>query len=145
MENLIKVAIIGAISFLGDIKILVHSILILILIDLITGLWASFKLNGIKSFKSSKLKRTVIKTTCYIIAILTAFLLERNIFGLEGIGISRITAGFIALVEVASIFENLSKLSGMDLFLKIFDVIKTKFNTDKTMINKISGEEIEKE
>lgn len=152
MNSLVKIMLIAT-SYLFAIQALIYVMLGLVLIDFITGIWKAVLANGVwrqcklfgVSFKlpiaglnSHTMKRTVVKSTCYFIAILTSFLLENEIFG-TGIVVTKIVTGFIAMVEAASIFENLARITGNPVFSKIFDTIKTFFNTRKDLISKIDG------
>jgi phage-related holin len=108
--------------------------------DLITGLIASIKTKGIKSLKSRGLKRTTIKIAAYLIALSLTFLFENIIFDTNLI-LTKIMAGYISLTELASVFENLGKITNKGaLFNALFNVLKTYFNKNKDLINKIDPE-----
>lgn len=153
MKHLIKLLFLGS-AFLLPIHFLFLTIYTFIGLDFLTGIWKVLVKNkiwkNIKIFNkfniklplaglnSHTMKRTIIKTICYSIALLTTYMLESQIIG-TGIILSKIVAGFISMVEVASIFENLAEISGNSLFNKLFDIIKTYFNTNKDIINKIDS------
>lgn len=159
MKNYIIQTILIGLTYLAAAKAMYFLMFALVIIDFITGVWKAVLLNGIWKYydirilfttrrlkfklpiaglNSHTMKRSVVKITCYSFAILTTFLLETEIFG-TGIILTKIVTGFIALVETASIFENLAKISGMNVFNKIFDTIATYFNKNKNIINKIDG------
>ena len=134
--NLIAKLFFIALSYMAEIKHLFHVMIALVFIDLITGIWKSVKASGWRSIKSRTLKRSVIKVTAYTLAIISTYIIEKEII-LTGIYISRIVVGLICMVEIASIFENLAEITGDNVFLKIFETLKTYFNTNKDIINKI--------
>ena len=125
-----------AITYMEGIKHLYHVMFALIALDFFTGLWKCVQRNGWNSFKSRTAKRSVIKIGAYSIAIAATFFIEKEIIG-SGIYITRAVTGFIAMVEAASIFENLAEITGNNVFLKIFNLLKTSVNTNKNIINKI--------
>ena len=136
ITNLIVKIFILATTYMADIKHLFHVMFALVMIDLITGIWKSVKACGWCSIKSRTLKRSVIKLGAYTLAIISTYIIEKEII-LSGIYVSRFVVGLICMVEAASIFENLSEITGNNVFLKIFDSLKTYFNTNKNIINQI--------
>ena len=142
-----------SLAFIAPINFLFYTIYAFIFLDFITGVWKTLKNNGVwkkitilkhkiqlplAGLNSHTAKRTIIKTICYTIALLTTYILESQIIG-SGVVLSKIVAGFISMVEVASIFENLGEISANPVFMKIFDYISTYFNKNKNIINKIDG------
>lgn len=107
------------ISFLLPIQSVLLATGVLILFDLITGLWASHK-NKIP-ITSIKLSNTISKSLLYMIAILAFRCAE--IFLVPEIPFTRIIAGFIAITEIKSISENASKILGTDLWKYVKDLI----------------------
>lgn len=105
----------------------VHSIMIvagvLIVIDLLTGVIAAWKLK--EKITSNGLKRTVVKMLVYQVAIITGFLVEK--YMLDGtFEVSKIVAVVIGLVEAASILENLNKINGSPIFKSLINKINNK-------------------
>lgn len=131
-----------ATAYMEDVKNLFHVMVALVFIDLITGVWKSVKACGWCSIKSRTLKRSVIKLTAYTLAIISTYIIEREIIQ-SGVYVSRFVTGLICMVEAASIFENLAEITGNNVFLKIFDSLKTYFNTNKNIINQIDTEKNE--
>lgn len=87
--------------------------LVLIVVDLISGMLAARK-KGL-SIRSAGIRRTVSKLLVYFTAIGVGFLIEQ--FMLEGfIPVSKIAAGLISVVEGKSIFENLDTINGSPVF-----------------------------
>lgn len=140
VKYLIKTILLASLFF-ASIKPLVWLILGLTTVDFITGIWRTVKLYGVKSLTSSGYKRTTIKLAAYMIALYCTFSIETVILG-TGIFISKIVAGIICLTEFASITENLGQITGSNIFNQIFDILKSKLNTNKDIINKVTGDNI---
>lgn len=94
----------------------VHTMLLaalgLIVVDLITGLIASYK-RGDK-ITSAVFSRTLIKTLVYETAIVTAFLAEKYLTG-DTVKATNIVTTFIGMGEALSVMENLNEISGGSL------------------------------
>ena len=157
MTEIITKFLILLTGFLLPLETFITIILILVVLDLITGLWKNIRLNkeektgnilanlllSIRKIRSRGLKRTLIKFSAYSIALLVAQILT-NIF-VPGINLAYFVAFYASLTESASIFENLAVITNNKIFLKIFDIIKTKLNIDKDIIDKIDITSSDKE
>lgn len=97
-------------------------ICILVLFDLITGVWASLKLK-IK-IESHRLRATVFKLLSYLSITTLAGLIDGAITAEWRL--SGFVGGFIAIVELMSIVENFGKITGNDLFEKLKDALGNK-------------------
>ena len=96
-------------------------ILIMMLIDLVTGLIKSLKNNT--KISSSRLRSTITKTIVYFIVLLIGGCLTA--LGEESVGI--LFAVFIGMVEGISILENLSEMFPNHKFiLNIKNILKKK-------------------
>ncbi len=116
---LLKLAL-ASIAALAPIHSILVSVFLLIIADLVTGVWAAKKQG--QSISSSKLRNTVSKFFIYQMAIITAFVLETYL--LEGaVPATKIVAGIIGLSEGVSVFENLNKISNTDLFKKLLTAL----------------------
>jgi len=92
----------------------------IVFIDTATGVLASKK-DG--TFKSKRLFSVVYKIIIYFSAIIISKFMS-NIFDIEHI--AKITASYIAYVEITSIDENSEKLIGRRVFSYLLDKIKRK-------------------
>lgn len=108
-------------------------ILILLLIDFITGVWASWKLD-IK-LTSNRMKRSVTKFIIYGIALFVGLLLAQT-YGMPWVLIS--ISFFIASVEVKSISENMLLINPE---FNLFKVIKESLSSEKSEIIEESRKE----
>jgi phage-related holin len=107
---------------LAPIKILLLNIYVLVLVDLITGIWRSWAKGGWRSIASSKLRRTVTKMISYSTALLVVNLLERQF--LPELSTVRVVAAYIALTEIKSIFENLEKVTNAPIWNALIDKLR---------------------
>ncbi|MDH7447691.1 phage holin family protein [Aquimarina sp. 2201CG14-23] len=102
----------------------VHGVMItmvfLILVDFITGSYASYK-NKIP-ISSQRIGNTISKFFIYNLVILASFLLET--FIVDEVPFLKIIAGFIAITEIKSILENFNKIYGVDLFKALVSLLK---------------------
>ena len=108
----IKTTLISLFAFLTPIHPLMGAIGVLIVIDFALGNWCARK-NKIP-IQSKEWKKTVIKMFLYQLTVLTAFLLDE--YFIPGNIIVRIAAMAIGLVEAKSIFENIYKLTGLNVW-----------------------------
>ncbi len=98
--------------------------IIVVVMDFITGIGASARRKIPRS--SSRLKNSVIKCFCYFGAVFVFWQFEIRL-GLEHvIGSYKIIAGFIAIVEIISILENMAVITGNPIFLNIVRLIRGK-------------------
>ncbi|MBN9160863.1 MAG: hypothetical protein BGO98_29475 [Myxococcales bacterium 68-20] len=83
----------------------------LVVIDVITGVWASVKAG--QRVTSDRFGRTVTKSLVYLTAIFVAHVAELYVFE-DLVPITKVVAGFVGSTELLSIYENLTRISGMD-------------------------------
>jgi len=118
------VLIVKFVSMLLVILMPVHSVMLaisaLVILDLITGLWAAKKNNEV--ITSTGLKKTVTKTLVYQMSIIAAFVIEK--FLLEDVPTVKVVAGLIAVTEGKSFFENIHRISGVDFWAEAFKKIQ---------------------
>jgi hypothetical protein len=120
---------------------LLFALLILVILDLITGIFKSLKLKNIKvrlfktSFwmevNSSGFRATWIKSYQYCIGILAfivldAFVLKGRVFNIPIIGeytIAQLAAINICAIEMWSVFENMEAVSGQNPLKKMLGIL----------------------
>lgn len=108
--------------FLAPIKATMLAVSFLVLIDLITGLWASHKRN--EKITSNGIRRTVSKTLAYQLAVICSFVMEQQFLG--GIPIVKVVAGLIASTEFKSVLENISSITGVDFWDSLIESLQGK-------------------
>tara|TARA_R110001592_G_scaffold268269_3_gene534530 strand:- start:43117 stop:43560 length:444 start_codon:yes stop_codon:yes gene_type:complete len=96
------------------------ALILLIIIDLITGIVASVKKNA--AFEWAKIFNTINKLLVYCLILLAAWVIESKI--IPSIPFMRLVAGFLALTELRSILENFKNIFGIDAWDYIRAAIK---------------------
>src|SRR5262249_3171363 len=110
--------LLAALAVLAPVKPMMIAASVLVLLDFVTGVWASVK-TGNKG-TSAKMSRTVTKKLVYHLSILSCFLMERFLTD-DLLPLSKVCAGFIGLVEVKSVLENLNAINGSPVFSGLLD------------------------
>lgn len=118
----------------------VHEIFVMMMcfvaVDLITGAIASKNRHVPRS--SRRLRKSVIKTVCYIVAVLLAFYAEK-VLHIEWFASHRFIAAFICVIELLSILENFAVITEHPVFLKLIKLIRGKASQDN-VVNEIINE-----
>jgi hypothetical protein len=105
----IKAALVS-IAILSPVRPVMIAAMILILLDFVTGIWASIKKKvPITSFG---MRRTIVKAFAYQGAIVFGFVMETYL--LSDIPSVKVIGGLIAITECKSFFENVNVISGVD-------------------------------
>lgn len=119
--------LLACLAYFAEIQNLFHAVLLFMVIDWITGVYASYKTRtrGEAWFTSFKMRRTVEKFVFYMMAIAVAYVFRKEF--IESIELGKIVAGYIAITEIKSIFENISRIMGVNLFNELWHIIKDKF------------------
>jgi hypothetical protein len=139
--TLIKAVFITVATFLTPIKGLLILTGMAVLLDTLFAIYVTIKLNGWKSFQSTKLFNIVVKSFFYFGSIVLAFfmdthIVEKNtIFGVNLL-ISKVVTIFWLYIEVKSIDETSQKLGNKSFYFLIKDLM-TKAKDLKKDINEI--------
>jgi len=120
----VKVLLAGLLSFFEPVYSKMLWVMALMVFDLLTGIRASAK-EG-KAFSSSRLRTGLEKCVCYMVALITAYILERYVGGFESNYMFNAVAAFIGITEITSIYENLNRISGTNIFSRIAEMLKNK-------------------
>jgi len=121
-DALSKVAVL-LISYLSPVKEIVHVLLIFIAVDFISGVWASRKRR--EKIESRRFRKTLTKFLWYTVALILSYIMERT-FHLSWSNLSGIVGGFICFIELKSIFENITVITGEPVFMKILNLIRRR-------------------
>ncbi|MEN9389316.1 MAG: hypothetical protein RLY61_400 [Candidatus Parcubacteria bacterium] len=125
----------------------IHGLLIAvasaIILDTITGIFKSIKLNGWKSVRSRKLSNIVSKMLLYEVCILFLFLMDKfllNEFVKHAFGFdymfTKICAILLMFIELVSIKENIEEAFKVDIWAMLKKVLN-RAKEIKTDINDI--------
>jgi hypothetical protein len=112
-----------------------------IILDTITGVFKSIKINGIKSIRSRKLSNVISKMALYEICILLLFVMDKFVFnefikgafGFEFM-FTKICAILLMFTELVSIKENVEESFDID----IWKLLKSTFNRAKEIKSDIN-------
>lgn len=116
-EHAIKLALAVAVV-LAPIKAAMAVAGVLIVADLITGIWAAYKRG--EAITSAGLRRSITKMLVYQATIILAFLVEK--YMLDGVlPITKIASSFIGITELKSVLENLNNASGGQLLKNLIN------------------------
>lgn len=104
-------------AFLAPLQATMLAVGFLLVVDFITGVWASIKVHGWRSINSARMSDSVTKIIIYNLAILVSYTTEKYL--VTAIPLTQIAVGFIAVVEIMSVYENVRKVTGLDLRLAL--------------------------
>ncbi|RAK21611.1 holin family protein [Flavobacterium aquaticum] len=141
----LKLALISTITFLSPIKGFLIIISLAVGFDTLFAIYTTIKLNGWKSYQSTKLFNIVVKTFFYMGTIVFAylidyFMIEKNlIWGIPNL-ITKITTMLWIYIEMKSWDETSQKL-GNPPFLTIVNNIIKKAKTFKKDLNELKKDE----
>ena len=113
--------------FVADIEAALLAILFLILADTFTGIWSSVKKN--QYISSRRAGRILSKLILYPLAVIVSKVTQEYLS--PEIPWVQVTAGIIAVVEIKSIFENMSTVLGFDLWARVKDALWKGKNENK--------------
>lgn len=113
MHNWLKAISITIVTFLAPIHTVMIACGALIVIDLITGVWAAKKRG--EAISSAALRRTVSKILAYEIAIISGYILQKYLMD-DIIPVMKLAASAIGLVETISVLENVNSITGSSIF-----------------------------
>jgi hypothetical protein len=108
----------------------IHSFLvtiyILLFFDLVTGLTKAVK-SGVP-ITSKRLRDSVLKFIFYSIATYISFQVDITIL-FDALILTKLVGGYIMLIEFQSNIENISEITGVNLWMLIKDKVLEIFNT----------------
>lgn len=102
---------------LAPIKVTMIAVSCMVILDLITGIWASIKRKEILT--SNGFRRTVTKTLAYQLVLISSMIMEQHF--LQGLPVVQIIAGLIAVTEFKSLLENATSILGIDFWTAIVE------------------------
>lgn len=127
MRNFLEAMALALIALLAPIKGVLITIMVISIVDLVSGLLAARK-EGQK-LTSRGLKSTVIKVLVYQVAVLCAYIIQTQLL-FDSIPIVEWLGSYIGLVELKSILENLERIQGQSVFKALTKRIKRSLDRD---------------
>jgi phage-related holin len=118
MLDFLKGIILSAVLVFAPIQGVLVTVLVLTLVDLITGIIAARKVG--EKITSRGIRRTVVKLFVYQVACCCAFLCETYLTG-SIVPCLKILTTLIGLTELKSVLENLDKIYGINIFKSVVD------------------------
>lgn len=100
---------------------------VLIVMDLILGVWAARKRG--EPITSAGLRRTITKLCVYELGVIVAFLGEHFLLS-DSIPLIKLAGAAIALVEIKSIVESLNDINGSPVFASLISALGSKNDSD---------------
>ncbi|RKR82666.1 holin family protein [Mucilaginibacter gracilis] len=113
--------------FLTPVHPLLYTIYILLVCDLITGITKAVKIK--EAVTSKRMRDSVIKFVFYSIAVFIAFQVDITLFSATALYLARLVGGYIILIEFQSNIENISTITGIDLWVMIKDKVMSFFDS----------------
>lgn len=108
-------------SIFYDMRIILHAVWILILIDQIMGVtYALIK----KKFSWGIFNKVYRKIITYMLVIMAAFVYERYLLNSPEMYFTKIVGALVGFQEIASAYITFAKMTGIRLFEEIFDKMK---------------------
>lgn len=106
----------AALAALAPIKPILITTGVLIVTDLLFGVWAAKKRG--EEITSAGLRRTVTKFLVYQLCVISGFLVEKYMLG-DILPVVKLISGVIGIVEIKSILESTKDISGVDIFSEV--------------------------
>jgi hypothetical protein len=137
MKEYLLALLISALTVIAPAKAFIVTISLFVLADTALAIYWTIKINGMKSFKSSKLFNVVVKTFFYMGAILLAFMIDTFIFERVLLGIKLlITKGLTLMfcwIELKSIDETSMKLGNKSIWVHFKELISKSKDIKKDL------------
>lgn len=115
-----KLLTVSCLAVFAPIKPLITVAIILVIVDLITGIFAAHKKG--EKIDSAGIRRSISKILIYLTALMIGFLTEK--FMLDNyLPISKIVASLVGTTEIFSIYENLNVLQGKNIFGRLINML----------------------
>lgn len=130
---------IAFLAFIAPIQWLMIGVGALIILDTITGVFKAYKKNI--PISSRRFGHIISKMLLYQVAIISAYLVELMIGHSEFLPIARIVTVGIGLTELKSILENLSLVTGTNIWSFLLSYLKRKDEVIGDIAEKISEEQ----
>jgi len=112
-------------AYWAPIGAIVTVVFIFVFADFITGIWAAKK-KGIK-ITSHTMRNSVTKLLCYMITIVLAFFLQKEIIKFSWFEAVNFASALICMAEFKSILENMGYITNSTIFKTIYEKVSSIF------------------
>jgi hypothetical protein len=123
MKKLLIDICIAIAAVLAPIQAVIYTIGILVLADMVLGIWAAKKRG--EAITSKKMSSSIIKLLVYQVTIITAFLIEKYLSG-GLLPVTKIAGSVIGICELKSLGENSSVILGQPIMQSIYGILKNQ-------------------
>ncbi|MES2265599.1 MAG: phage holin family protein [Bacteroidota bacterium] len=113
--------------FLTPIHPLLYTIYILLMFDLVTGITKAVKSK--EPITSKRMRDSILKFIFYSIAVYIGYQVDITLFSKIALYLSKLVGGYIILIEFQSNIENISTITGVNLWMMIKDKVMGFFDT----------------
>ena len=108
-------------SIFYDMRLILHAVWVLILIDQIMGVtYALIK----KQFNWHTFNKVYRKIITYMLVIMAAFVYERYLLCAENMYFTKVVGALVGFQEIASAYLTFGKMTGIKVFETIFNKLK---------------------
>ena len=122
-EKILVPLALASLAFLAPIHTLLIVVGVLIIGDMILGVWAAVKRG--EAIRSARLRDTVSKMFIYHLVLVLGYLVETVLID-ELVPIVKISAAAIGFVEIKSVFENAGIIIGRPIFSSLISKLGSK-------------------
>lgn len=122
-EKILVPLILASIAFLAPIHTLLIVVGVLIIGDMILGVWAAVKRG--EAIRSARLRDTVSKMFIYHLVLILGYLVQTVMIE-DIVPIVKIAAAAIGFVEIKSVFENAGVIIGRPVFSSLISKLGSK-------------------
>jgi len=112
--------------YISPIHGILSTVYLLLCFDLVSGISKSIKLHI--PITAKKLRLSVVKFVYYSFAIIGAYQIDTTMIGADSLLLTKIISGYITLTEFKSLIENVSILTGRDMWVEVKDKVIELFN-----------------
>ena len=114
--------------YISPIHAFLVTIYILLFFDLITGIAKAVKTND--RITSKRMRDSVVKFIFYSIAVFISFQVDKTLLSDSSLILTRLVGGYIMLIEFQSNIENISSLTGVDIWMAVKEKVINYFTND---------------
>jgi hypothetical protein len=112
--------------FITPIHPFLITIYILLFFDLITGISKAIKIK--EPITSKRMRDSVLKFLFYSVAVYIGYQVDITLISKSALVLSKLVGGYIMLIEFQSNIENISVITGVDLWVMMKDKVMNYFN-----------------
>lgn len=115
-------------ALIAPMRATMAALLILVICDFLTGIYKVVKFKGWEAVKSAKMGKSITKLVMYYLAIVAGLACE---IITPGIPFTKVATGFVAVVELKSIYENVGAITGVNIWVAVREYLDKYRTTNK--------------